>query len=312
MMENAVTYADPGMPLPFARQDGRRAIVTGTGGLGLETAKALARLGATVTVAGRDPAKGAAALCEVEASAPGSRVDFEQVDLADLKSIRELVRRQLGKGDPLDLLVNNAGIMSPPKRRLTVDGFEAQFGTNHLGHFALTIGLLPMLLQSQSARVINVTSIAHKYGRLDFSDLQNARKYKPGVAYCQSKLAVALFARELQRQAQENGWPLLSMAAHPGFATTNLFAAEQGARSFATLFSTRFVAPLLGHSAAEGAGPMIFAATSPTARGGGLYGPKGFMEMKGPPGECRFGKGALDQEAGRRLWRESARLTGTD
>lgn len=311
-MAKAEQYADPAAPSRFARQDGRRAIVTGTGGLGLETAKALARLGATVIVAGRDPAKGEAALLEIKAAAPGALVDFEKVDLANLQSIRELVQRQLGKGDPIDLLVNNAGIMSPPRRRLTIDGFEAQFGTNHLGHFALTLGLLPLLRQSGAARVINVTSIAHKYGRLDFSDLQNARKYKAGVAYCQSKLAVALFARELQRQAQEKEWPLLSIAAHPGFATTNLFAAEQGARSLATLFSTRIVAPLLGHSAAEGAEPIIFAATSPAAKGGSLYGPKGFMEMKGPPGECRFGKGALDIEAGRRLWGESAKLTGAD
>lgn len=298
------------MESPFERQEHRRVMVTGTGGLGLEAAKTLAELGATIIIAGRDQAKGEATLNEIVSHAPSAHADFELVDLASLASIRAMVQRQLDDGEPLDVLINNAGIMSPPQRRLTVDGFEAQFGTNHLGHFALTLGLLPLLRKSAAARVVHVTSIAHRYGQLDFADLQNERHYKAGVAYCQSKLAVALFARELQRRAEASEWSLQSMAAHPGFATTNLFAAEQGARSFATLFSTKVIAPLLGHSAQQGSQPIVFAAASPAASGGKLYGPTGFMEMKGPPGECAFARTAQDHEASARLWTESERLIG--
>lgn len=288
-----------------ASQCGRLAIVTGTGGLGLETAKALARQGAEVIIAGRNAAKGEAAVAETRAAAPQAMARFELLDLADLSSVTAMADRLLAAGRPIDLLVNNAGIMSPPTRRTTVDGFEAQFGTNHLGHFALTARLLPLLRKSQAARVVNVTSLAHRYATLDLDDLQSERRYKAGVVYCKSKLAVAMFARMLQQRAMAEGWPIKSMAAHPGYAGTNLIAAEQGARSLMTKLSERVIVPLIGQSAFDGARPQIYAATSPLAEGGKLYGPTGFMEMRGQPGECAFAKSALDDRLAQELWRAS-------
>lgn len=301
---------DQAMAAQLPRQDGRTAIVTGTGGLGFEVASKLARLGARLIIAGRNPTKGQAALAQIAAAVPGADIRFELLDLAALASVKDFAGRMVREGHAIDLLVNNAGIMSPPKRRVTVDGFEAQFATNHLGHFALTAGLLPLLLKSDAARVVNVTSIAHRIGRMDFDDLQSERKYQPGVAYCRSKLAVALFARTLHQRAQTHGWRIASMAAHPGFAGTNLFAAEGGSKSVMTLLSTRILVPLLGHSASAGSAPILHAALSPDAQSGRLYGPTGFLEMRGATGECPFGAGALDDAAGDRLWRLSEELAG--
>lgn len=289
-------------------QCGRLAIVTGTGGLGLETAKALARQGAEVIIAGRNAAKGEAAVAETRAAAPQAMARFELLDLADLSSVTAMADRLLAAGRPVDLLVNNAGIMSPPTRRTTADGFEAQFGTNHLGHFALTAHLLPLLRKSQAARVVNVTSLAHRYATLDIDDLQSERRYKPGLVYCKSKLAVALFARSLQQRAEAEGWPIQSMAAHPGYSGTNFFAAEQGAGAFMTVLSAKVIVPLIGQSAADGARPQVYAATSPMAEGGKLYGPTGFMEMRGQPGECAFSKAALDDGLAQQLWQVSEEL----
>lgn len=291
-------------------QAGRLAIVTGTGGLGLEAAKALAILGADVIIAGRNPVKGNAAVSEVQKAAPQADVRFESLDLADLSSVSSMADRLLATGRAIDLLLNNAGIMSPPVRRVTADGFEAQLGTNHLGHFALTVRLLPLLRKSTAARVVNVTSLAHRYTKIDFDDLQSERRYKAGIAYCQSKLAVAMFSRSLQHHADAGGWPIQSMAAHPGFAGTNLFAAEQGASAFMTILSKNIIVPLIGQSATDGARPLIHAATSPDAQGGKLYGPTGFMEMRGKVGECAFAKAALDDTAAERLWQVSEDLCG--
>ncbi|MCW1401031.1 SDR family oxidoreductase [Novosphingobium sp. MW5] len=302
------TYQAMAVQLP--RQAGRTAIVTGTGGLGFEVARKLASLGARLIIAGRNPTKGQAALAHIAAAVPGADIRFELLDLAALASVKDFARRMVREGHAIDLLVNNAGIMSPPKRRVTVDGFEAQFATNHLGHFALTARLLPLLLKSDAARVVNVTSIAHRIGRMDFDDLQSERKYQPGVAYCRSKLAVALVARTLHQRAQAHGLKIASLAAHPGFARTNLFAAEGGSKSVLTLLSTRLLVPLLGHSAAAGSAPILQAALSPDAQSGRLYGPTGFLEMRGATGECPFGAGALDDAAGDRLWRLSEELAG--
>lgn len=294
----------------FARLDGKLAVVTGTGGLGLEVARMLIGLGAEVVLAGRNREKGVAAAAAIAPTGRPEAVRFAPLDLADLSSVAEFAQRAEAEGRPVDLLINNAGIMSPPQRRLSKDGFEVQFATNHLGHFALTAHLLPLICRSGAARVVHVTSLAHLHGRIDFDDLQADVKYQPGVAYCRSKLAVALFARELQRRATEHGWPIASMAAHPGFSGTNLFAAEGGEKSLMTILSKRVIVPLIGQSAIDGALPILFAAASPAAQGGKLYGPTGFMDMKGPPGERQFGSAALDEEVAARLWRVSEELTG--
>lgn len=286
------------------------AVVTGAGGLGLEAALGLARAGVSVIVAGRNAAKGEVALARIAAEVPRARARFEMLDLADLASVAALGRRLVAEDRPVDVLINNAGIMMPRQRRLTVDGFEAQFGTNHLGHFALTAHLLPLLRRARAARVINVTSLAHRQGKIDFDDLQAERRYNAGQAYCHSKLAVALFARRLNALAEHAQWPLTSVAVHPGFSGTNLFAAEQGSSSLLTFLSEKVAVPLLGQSAADGARPLLHAALAADVRGGALYGPTGFMEMRGPAGECAYGKAALDDAVAERLWQVSEQLTG--
>lgn len=292
----------------FARQDGKLAVVTGTGGLGLEVARMLIDLGAEVILAGRNVDKGRAAAAAIAPSGQPEAARFAHLDLADLESVTEFGNRALADGRPINLLVNNAGIMSPPQRKLSKDGFEAQFATNHLGHFALTNRLLPLLCKSEAARVVHVTSLAHLHGKLDFDDLQSEVKYKPGVAYCRSKLAVALFARELHRRAAMHGWRIASMAAHPGFSGTNLFAAEGGDKSIMAILSKRVLVPLIGQSAVDGALPILFAAASPLAQSGKLYGPTGFMDMKGPPGERQFGAEAMNEDVAERLWNVSEEL----
>ena len=287
-------------------QTGQMALVTGTGGLGLEAARQLARAGARVIVAGRNPIKGQAAI-----AALGDRAEFELVDLASLPSITALANRLVCRGEPIDVLLNNAGIMSPPERRETEDGFELQFGVNHLGHFALTAGLLPLLRKSGAARVVNVTSLAHRFARLDFDDLQSMARYKPGLAYCRSKLAQALFAVELQKRSEAEGWGIKSMAAHPGYAATELFQNQSGRPTASSWISTRVVAPLIGQDAAGGALPSLYAATATEARGGVLYGPGGFLQMRGAPIPCSFSAAVYDQEAAHQLWALSEQLTQT-
>ena len=292
----------------FARQDGKLAIVTGTGGLGFEVARMLIGLGAEVILAGRNADKGRAAAAAIAPSGQPEAARFAQLDLADLTSVAEFSNRALAEGHPIDMLINNAGIMSPPQRKLSQNGFEAQFATNHLGHFALTNRLLPLLCKSEAARVVHVTSLAHLHGKLDFNDLQSEVKYKPGVAYCRSKLAVALFARELHRRAAMHGWRIASMAAQPGFSGTNLFAAEGGDKSIMAILSKRVLVPLIDQSAVDGALPILFAAASPLAQSGKLYGPTGFMDMKGPPGERQFGPEAMNEDVAERLWNVSEEL----
>lgn len=289
--------------------EGRSALITGTGGLGVLVARELARAGAEVIIAGRDPSKGDEALRLVKAAAPQSSATFELVDLADLRSVAELAGRLRDRA-ALDLLVNNAGIMSPPTRKTTAQAFELQFGVNYLSHFALTGHLLPLLRRSSSPRVVNVTSLAHRYAKLDFTDLQRERKYRPGEAYCQSKLAQALFARELQQRSDEHGWGLTSVAAHPGFASTNLFKGEQGDKKLSSIISTRIVMPLIGQPAEGGAASIIYAATEADIAPGALYGPTGRFEMKGPPGKRDFAAPALDEAVAARLWEVSESLTG--
>jgi NAD(P)-dependent dehydrogenase (short-subunit alcohol dehydrogenase family) len=291
---------------------GKLAVVTGaTGGLGYETSLALAQAGAEVVLAGRNDAKGANAIRRIRAVAPGAKVRFEKVDLASLASVRAIADRLLAQGEAIDILVNNAAVMATPKRGETEDGFELQLGTNYLSHFALTARLLPLLLKSAHARVVNVSSGAHRMGKrkIDFDDLESERKYSPWDAYCQSKLAMLMFALELQRRSDANGWGLLSNGAHPGYARTDLIANGPGADSLQARLGG-LLGRFLSQSAAEGALPLLYAAAAPEARPAGYYGPKNLFELKGPVVAAIIDSVAKDEEAARRLWQVSEELTG--
>lgn len=289
-------------------QKGRSAVVTGTGGLGFETALELARAGGEVIIAGRNPDKGAAALESIRTQIPSAKVMFEQVDLASLKSIAEFSARLRHQRERLDLLINNAGVMNPPKRLETEDGFELQLGTNYLGHFALTAHLMPLLRNGVGARVVMLSSIAARSGVIDFDDLQAIRRYRPMLAYSQSKLACLMFAFELQRRSDAGGWGVASMAAHPGLSRTELLRSAPGGKG-------RF-GPAIGllrltmQPAWRGALPTLFAATAPEAEGGGYYGPHKLSETRGYPAPAKAPPQALDTARAANLWIVSERLTG--
>jgi NAD(P)-dependent dehydrogenase (short-subunit alcohol dehydrogenase family) len=289
-------------------QLGRTAVVTGaTGGLGYETALALSKAGAEVILTGRDDRKGRSAIEKISHEVAGARLSYEHLDLASLASVADFATRMQAR-QPLDLLINNAGVMALPRRQTTADGFEMQFGTNHLGHFALTARLMPLLRRASGPRVVSLSSLAHRTGFIDFNDLQGVRVYSPWKAYGQSKLACLMFALELQRRSDAGGWNLISNAAHPGFARTNLFASGPGGL---LSFATDLAAPLFGHSAADGARPILFAATSPEARPGAYYGPRGISELRGAPARALIMPQARDEAAAARLWKVSEQLTGT-
>jgi NAD(P)-dependent dehydrogenase (short-subunit alcohol dehydrogenase family) len=292
---------------------GKCAVVTGgTSGIGRATATGLAAAGAVVIVAGRDPARAAEAMRQIAEHAPGASVSYEQMDLADLASVAAFAGRVSARHDALDILINDAGVMALPHRQATVDGFERQFGVNYLGHFALTSRLLPLLRRAVAPRVVGITSLSHRTGRLDFDDLQAERQYRPWSAYSQSKLAVLMFALELQRRSMAGGWGVTSLAAHPGWALTNLFSNGPASEGTPTLLmrlmrlGTRF----FSHSAVRGAGPALFAATSPAAGGGCLYGRSWLWEMRGSPAPGWIAPQARDKAAAARLWEVSAHLTG--
>ena len=289
---------------------GRRAVVTGANsGLGLEVARELARHGAAVVLACRDLAKGERAVAEVRASALGEEPELAPLDLADLRSVRAFAGAyQDAHPDGLDLLVANAGIMAAP-RRVTADGFEAQLATNHLGHFALTGLLLPALLRRAGPRVVVVSSVAHRMGRIDFDDLQGERRYRRWRAYGQSKLANLLFALELDRRARAAGVPLVSVAAHPGYAATNLQTASPPAHE---ALAMRLLNPFIAQSAAMGALPVLFAATVEDLPGGTFIGPDGPGEMRGHPRPVEPSRRADDVDVAARLWEVSEELTGVE
>jgi NAD(P)-dependent dehydrogenase (short-subunit alcohol dehydrogenase family) len=289
-------------------QLGKTAVVTGaTGGLGYETALALTKAGAEVILTGRDHDKGRSALEKINREVTGAKTSYEHLDLANLATIADFAQRMQTR-QSIDLLINNAGVMALPRRQTTADGFEMQFGTNHLGHFALTARLLPLLRRASEPRVVSVSSLAHRTGSIDFNDLQGARLYSSWKAYGQSKLACLMFALELQRRSDAAGWKLISNAAHPGFARTNLFASGPGGL---LSLATDFAAPLLGHSAADGARPILFAATSPEAKPGGYYGPGGLGELRGAPARALIMPQARDTATAARLWDVSEKLVGT-
>jgi NAD(P)-dependent dehydrogenase (short-subunit alcohol dehydrogenase family) len=289
-------------------QQGRSAVVTGaTGGLGYETALALAKAGAEVILTGRDDRKGQAAIERIGREVSDAKVVYEALDLASLQSIADFAQR-MGSRTSLDLLINNGGVMALPRRQTTADGFEMQFGTNYLGHFALTARLMPLLRRARYPRVVSVSSLAHRTGFIDFNDLQGARVYSPWKAYGQSKLAMLIFALELQRRSDSSGWNLTSHAAHPGFARTGLFASGPGGL---LSLATDFAAPFFGQSAAEGARPILFAATSPNAKPGAYYGPGGFSELRGAPAPALIIPQARNLATAASLWDASEKLTGT-
>jgi NAD(P)-dependent dehydrogenase (short-subunit alcohol dehydrogenase family) len=290
-------------------QAGRTAVVTGANsGLGLVTARELARHGANVVLACRDTAKGERALLQIGAEAPDARLQVSELDLGDLASIEAFagrMRSEHGEGG-LDLLVNNAGVMAPPRRE-TSDGFELQFGTNHLGHFALTARLIETLQGHPDARVVTLSSNAHKTGRIDFEDLQREHRYTRRGAYGQSKLANLMFALELDRRLRAAGRALESVAAHPGYAATNL---QSAAAPAADRLVMKIANLLLAQSAEMGALPTLYAATFPGLEGGSYIGPDGIGEFRGHPHLATPNGAARNEQVAARLWDVSEELTG--
>jgi NAD(P)-dependent dehydrogenase (short-subunit alcohol dehydrogenase family) len=291
-------------------QTGQRALITGANsGLGWENARALAGAGAHVVMGCRNPQKAEDALERLLAIHPDASAEILLMDMADLASIRSAV--ELDGDAPLDLLINNAGIMGTDKAK-TADGFESQLGTNHLGHFALTGLLLGRLDAAPAARVVTVSSFGHRPGKIDFDDLQSERGYNRWVAYFQSKLANLLFTYELQRRLEAAGSSTSALAAHPGGSNTELGKSRDGSGGF----TARIIAwgePItarLMQSAQMGALPTLRAAVDPSAKGGEYYGPDGFMEQKGHPVVVESTKRSHDQVVARRLWDVSEELTG--
>jgi NAD(P)-dependent dehydrogenase (short-subunit alcohol dehydrogenase family) len=293
-------------------QTGRTVLVTGANsGLGFHTSLELARHGARVLMAARDSARGEQALAKVRAAVPSALVELLSLDLADLSSIGTAAAEVAARSDRLDALVNNAGVMAIPYRQ-TVDGFEMQFGTNHLGHFALTGLLLPLLLSAPAPRVVTVSSGLHRrVGGINFDDVQGSRAYDKWVAYGQSKLANLLFAAELDRRARTAGTRLVSVAAHPGYASTNLQRVGpqmEGNRLRAAVMSV--ANRVVAQSDAAGALPLLYAASMPDVSGGQYFGPAGPREMRGHPTLVGRSAAAQDAAAARRLWGLSEELTG--
>jgi len=283
-------------------QTGRTAIVTGANtGLGLETARMLALKGATVVLACRNPDKGKAALARIQSEQPRGTTMLAALDLSNLDSVASFAADFAASHERLDLLINNAGVMVPPLGR-TKQGFELQFGTNHLGHFALTGRLMPLIQRTPGARVVVVASAAQRAGKIDFDDLNwERRPYRPWAAYGQSKLANMLFALELQRRLAASGSQVRATAAHPGWTATDLQR---------TTAWVRLLNPLFGMKPAGGALPTLRAATDPAAQGGSYWGPRGLLEISGPPVPARIPKHAQDEAVAARLWQISEALTG--
>jgi len=292
-------------------QHDRVAVITGANsGLGLCSARELARHGAQVVLACRSPERGAAALAEVESVATGAAPTLLALDLADLSSVERAAGELAGSVEQIDILLNNAGVMALPRTR-TVDGFEAQFGTNHLGHYALTGRLLPLLLAAPSARVVTTSSSAHRMGKMHWDDLNWDKGYQKWPAYGQSKLANLLFTMELDRRAKAHEVPLLSVAGHPGYASTHLQAA--GPEMAGNGFMVRVMEAtnnLVAQPAEMGALPQLYAATMDGVAGGEYYGPGGLMEVRGHPKKVQATRPAYGTEEAAKLWAHSQELTG--
>jgi NAD(P)-dependent dehydrogenase (short-subunit alcohol dehydrogenase family) len=288
-------------------QTGKTALITGANsGIGYQAALELARHGAHVLLGVRSREKGEAALARLGKEAPGASAEIALLDVASLASVRGFAESFAG---PLDVLINNAGVMALPRREVTEDGFERQFGTNHLGHFALTGLLMPKLLEARAPRVVTVSSLAHRNGQIDFDDLQADKSYVPWDAYNQSKLANLLFARELDRRAREAGSRLISIPVHPGISRTSIVDNGPGQTGLKMLM-LKVLAPFITQDDAAGALPTLYAATAAEAQGGEYIGPDGFQAFKGWPTVEEPRPQALDEAVGRRLWTVSEELTG--
>jgi len=289
-------------------QTGRVAVVTGANsGLGFATSRDLAAAGAHVVMTARSTEKGEEAAGRIRSALPAARLEVRRLDLADLASVRAFAGEVVAAHPAIDLLLNNAGVMMPPRGE-TADGFETQFGTNHLGHYALTGLLLEALGQAGGARVVTVSSIEHKPGRIDFDDLQKKRSYSPRGAYQQSKIANVLFALELDRRLRAAGRDITSVIAHPGYSDTNL--QSSGPTGIARLAMKYVGNKLFAQSADRGALPQLYAAVAPDVQGGDFIGPDGFKELRGHPTKVHAIRGAQDPEVARRLWEVSEKLTG--
>jgi NAD(P)-dependent dehydrogenase (short-subunit alcohol dehydrogenase family) len=297
---------------------GKLAIVTGANsGLGFGLARRLAAADADVVMAIRNRAKGEAAIEKIRATVPDAKLTIKALDLSSLAAVAALGEQLNAEGRPIDILINNAGVMTPPERDSTADGFELQFGSNHLGHFALTAHVLPLLRAAKGARVVSLSSLAARTGRMHFDDPQFEKSYAPMAAYGQSKLAVLLFARELDRRSREAGWGILSNAAHPGLTKTNLqISGPSHGREKPALMQRLYTtswrwAPFMWQEIDDGILPALYAAATPHAQGGAFYGPRGFYEAAGGGvALAKFSKAASNDADGRRLWELSEQLTG--
>lgn len=292
---------------------GKLAVVTGASdGLGFGLAGRLAAAGAEVIMPVRNAEKGAAAAARIRTATPGATVSTRPLDLASLASVAALARALNEEGRPIDIWINDAGVMMPPTRHLSADGFELQFAINHLGHFALVAQVLP-LLRAGHARVTTMSSYGARQGRLTFDDVQGERRYSPIQAYNQSKLAIMMFALELDRRSRAGGLGIASNAAHPGMTVTNLQRSGPNMgrttpSSISRLFPVIARVPFLVQQVDTGILPALFAATSPAAKGGAFYGPDGWGHFTGGPTEQKTYRSARDEAEARRLWEVSERL----
>ncbi|MFC6162730.1 SDR family oxidoreductase [Kribbella jiaozuonensis] len=295
-------------------QTGKLVVVTGANsGTGKEATKRLAAAGARVVMAVRTPAKGEAAKAEILAEHPGAQLEVRRIDLADLASVQEFAEKLAADESHLDLLVNNAGVMHPPTRQTTKDGFELQFGSNYLGPFALTVRLLPLILAAPAPRVATMASGAANFGKINFDDLQWEQRYRRMAAYSQSKLADLMLSNHLAKLSTDRGWGLLSVAAHPGYTRTNLQSAGASLGrerpSVLTELLFRFN-PLPSQGVEVGTEPLLFAAADPAAQHGAYYGPSGRFGLVGPTKQVGEPKAALDSATSARLWSVAEGLTG--
>jgi NAD(P)-dependent dehydrogenase (short-subunit alcohol dehydrogenase family) len=296
---------------------GKLAVVTGSNsGLGLGLATRLAAAGADVIMAIRNRAKGEAAVEQIRTTVPDAKLTLKQLDLASLAGVAALGEELNAEGRPIDILINNAGIMQPPDRETTADGFELQFGGNHLGHFALTGHLLPLLRAAGDARVTTVSSLAARMGGINFDDLQWEKRYNATQAYAQSKSANLMFALELDRRSRQAGWGLTSNAAHPGFTKTNLqLSGPSHGKDKPTILErfyrlSRQLTPFFWQEVDEGILPVLYGAVSPDAEGGAFYGPRGIYEAAGGGvTDAKILDRARNEADRRRLWEISEQLT---
>ncbi|MHA0288167.1 SDR family oxidoreductase [Mycobacterium sp. C3-094] len=294
---------------------GRLVVITGgSDGIGFALADRLAAAGAELILPVRNADKGRLALERIRINTPTARVSLKSLDLSSLQSIADLAGELTTEGRPIHVLINNAGVMSPPSRQTTTDGFELQCGSNHLGHFALTARILPLLIAGK-ARVTTQTSISARFNAINWADPNFDRSYSESKAYSQSKIANLMFALELHRRSRANGWNITSNASHPGVTPTNLLAAQPGLgreRDTTGLRMVRLFARLglVNRSAEDGMLPALYAATHPESRGGKLYGPSGFQHLSGPPAEQQVYKPARDIADAATLWSLSEKLVG--